>query len=237
MIQNLWVACFIFLMSFLSYYFKKLSFYGAVCGGILAASIYIGAGFTGLLSLGFFFLVASLATSWKISMKIQRGWAEKKRGRRNFQQVLANGGVAGLCGIFSYLYPEETLLFQLMLIGSLSAAISDTLSSELGVIYGKYQYNILTGKKGIRGANGVISLEGLVAGIFGSLIMAAIFTLMNGNGNHFYWIIIAGLFGNLIDSLLGATMENRGIISNDVVNVINTLSGAIMMSVMYFLFR
>jgi uncharacterized protein (TIGR00297 family) len=142
-----------------------------------------------------------------------------------------------LCGIFSYLYPEETLLFQLMLIGSLSAAISDTLSSELGVIYGKYQYNILTGKKGIRGANGVISLEGLVAGIFGSLILAAIFTLMNGNGNHFYWIIIAGLFGNLIDSLLGATMENRGIISNDVVNVINTLSGAIMMSVMYFLFR
>lgn len=222
-------------MSFMSYYFEKLTFYGAIYGGILAGCIYTGAGFSGLLALGFFFVAALMATSWKKTIKIQRGWAERKPGRRNAIQVLANGSIAGLCAICSYFYPQKAMLFELMLVGSLSAAISDTLASELGVIYGKNQYNILTWKKGRRGDNGVISFEGIVAGIVGSIGLAIVFTLMQENGRHFYWIIIAGLSGNLIDSILGASLENKGLISNEVVNCINTLSGAIVMCVFYFL--
>jgi len=234
MILNLLIAFFIFLMSYLSFYFKKLSLHGAIWGGLLASCIYIGIGFTGLLLLGFFFFSASIVTSWKFDDKTKLGFAEKEQGRRNSSQVLANGGIAGLCGLSGYLFSESAWLFELMLAGSLSAAIADTFASELGVIYGKQHYQILTGKKGKRGDNGVISLEGTLAGVVGSLSLSAFFILMRGVGNHFYWIILAGIAGNFIDSVLGAIFENSGLISNDVVNVLNTLSGALTIGILYF---
>ena len=234
MIQNLLIASFILLMSYLSFYFKKLTFHGAIWGGLLACCIYLGAGFTGLVLLGFFFLSASLVTSWKLHDKTKLGFAEKEKGMRNASQVLANGGIAGLCGLCGYLLSESAWLFELMLAGSLSAAIADTFASELGVIYGKRHYHILSGKKGRRGDNGIISLEGTLAGVAGSIALSALFILMRGGGYHFYWIILAGIVGNFVDSILGASFENKGLLTNEGVNVLNTLSGALTIGILYY---
>jgi hypothetical protein len=39
-------------------------------------------------------------------------------------------------------------------------------------------------------------------------------------------VLMAGVSGNLLDSLLGATLQRRGILNNDTVNFSNTVGGA-----------
>jgi uncharacterized protein (TIGR00297 family) len=113
--------------------------------------------------------------------------------------------------------------------GAFSSATADTLSSELGTVYGKKFYNILTFQKDKKGLDGVVSFEGTGIGIAGSAVMATIYCLGAGWSLAFLWIVIAGTIGNLCDSVLGATVERRQIIGNDVVNFLNTLIGAMVL--------
>ncbi len=78
--------------------------------------------------------------------------------------MLANGGVAALAGLPAWLYPQQAGLWQLAAAASLASASADALSSELGSIYGRSFYNILTFKKDKCGLDGVISLEGTLWG-------------------------------------------------------------------------
>jgi uncharacterized protein (TIGR00297 family) len=105
--------------------------------------------------------------------------------------------------------------------------MADTLSSELGTVYGKNFYNIITFKKDQKGLDGVVSLEGTLIGIAGSVVVAAIYCAGFGWTEHFIWIMLAGTTGNITDSVLGATLERKNLINNDVVNFLNTLVGAV----------
>lgn len=140
---------------------------------------------------------------------------------------MANGGVAALAGLMIWFNPAQSTLLQLMMAGSLASAIADTLSSELGSVYGSRFYNVLTFRKDQRGLNGVISMEGTLIGVLGAALMAIIYSIDFGWGTGSLSIVIAGITGNLIDSVLGATLERRGIIGNNLVNFLNTLAGAL----------
>ncbi len=205
---------------------RKLTVAAAVIGGILALVIYAGVGLYGLFMLGAFFILGTLATAWQTSSKNKIGLAEKKDGR-TVGQVFANGGVAGIVSLLALRYPENHFIWATMIAGSLSAATADTLSSELGSVYGKHFYNCITFKKDQRGLDGVVSLEGVLIGIMGSTIIACIYCI--GFGWDIAWlaVAIAGTIGNLADSVLGATLERKGILPNDVVNFLNTAMGAL----------
>ena len=82
----------------------------------------------------------------------------------------------------------------------------------------------------------MVSLEGTLIGIAGAALIAAVYCLANGWSIYFLIIILAGAIGNLIDSVLGATLERRQIIANNTVNFLNTLAGALMCLLLYYLF-
>ena len=205
----------------------KLNAIAALTGGITGLLIFSGAGFTGIAMIGAFFILGTSATAWKINAKLKSGVAEANKGRRTAGQVLANAGVAAMLGGLAWRYPDHAELLRVMMSASLSAATADTLSSELGNVYGRIYINILTFKKDERGLNGVISTEGTLCGIAGSAAIALIYAAGFGWNENFAWIIIAGTAGNAADSVLGATLERKHFIGNNVVNFLNTLIAAL----------
>lgn len=206
---------------------KKLTLPAALTGGALGVIIFFGVGWMGIALMATFFLLGTLATSWKKNTKQTLGIAQENKGRRSVGQVLANGGVAGLLGLLSVLFPQYAPTFLLSMAASFSSATADTASSELGSVYGRKFYDILSFKKGRRGADGVISMEGIFFGLGGSAIIAAVYAAGSGWRRECLWIVVAGTIGNLADSYLGATLERRGIMGNDAVNFLNTAIAAL----------
>ena len=204
-----------------SIFFKKLTVTAAITGGFLGWLICAGGGYRGLSLIAVFFILGTAATSWKKKEKSSIRANAGHQSTRTTGQVIANAGIAALAGLLSVLFPNWKDLFQLMMAGSMSAAMADTLSSELGMVYGRRFYHILTLRPDEKGQDGVVSIEGLLIGISGSVIIALIAR------DHFWVIVLAGTIGNLADSLLGALFERQGRISNNTVNLLNTLAGAL----------
>ena len=103
-------------------------------------------------------------------------------------------------------------------------------------MYGRTFFNIMTLKKEAKGLDGVISFEGLFIGIIGSAVIATIYLRGDVFNPTFVWIICAGTIGNLADSFLGALLERKKFIGNDMVNLLNTLIAAIVMLAFVSLF-
>lgn len=211
---------------------KKLTFLAALTGGLLGVAVYAGAGFTGIALLGAFFILGTIATTHKKDWKEETGIAEKMKSRRTAGQVFANGGVAAILGLIAFFSPQKAAVLQLMMAASMASATADTLSSELGVVYGRRFYNIRSLQKDIRGLDGVVSWEGTAAGIAGSVVIAIIYATGFGFGITFLGIVLAGTIGNFSDSLLGATLERAHLLNNNAVNFLNTLIAALAMLVL-----
>lgn len=232
-VQNYVVYIFLIVGMALSVRFRKLTIPAALTGGVVGLLIYQGAGLTGLLMLTLFFILGSGATGWQLRAKQQIGAAEKEKGQRTAGQVIANGGVAAIIGGVIWWMPTAAVSHRLMIAGSLAAATADTLSSELGTVYGKRFYNVITFKKDQRGLDGVISLEGTLIGIVGAALIGLVYCSGFGWSINLLWIIIAGAIGNLADSVLGATLERKNLIGNNMVNFLNTLIGALVCLLMF----
>ncbi len=210
-----------------SVYWKKLTPYAGIAGGICGCFIYLGDGYRGLILLATFFFLGTAATAWNKDEKSRMPHREKDPEMRLPGQVLANGGVAAFCGLIMSLAPAHKALWELMMASSLAAATADTLSSELGILYGSRHYNILTWKLDHNGWNGVVSVEGFLLGLLGSGTIALVYALDNNTGIRWLIVILAGTLGNLADSYLGATLERKHWLGNDGVNLACSLTGAL----------
>lgn len=205
----------------------KLTLMAAISGVLLASSVYGCAGFTGIAMMAFFFLAGTAATSWKLKWKRQQGLAESIKGTRTAGQVMANAGVPAIAGLTGLVFPAVLGVMSFLIAAAFASATADTLSSELGNIYGKRYYNILGFSKDQRGLNGVVSLEGTLCGLTGSILIACIYAVGFGWDREVVIIILAGTIGNMADSLLGATLERKGWIGNNTVNFLNTAIAAL----------
>lgn len=219
---------------FWSIRFKKLTAGAAITGAVIALFVFMGTGYTGVAMMSTFFVLGSLVTSWKIKTKQQLGLAEGNRGTRTASQVIANAGVPAILGIFIYFFPLHKDVFGLMMGAAFASATADTLSSELGNLYGGKFYNIITLKKDQRGLDGVISLEGTLFGVAGSFFVGVIFYIgLKASLNSLFVIVIAGTAGNFADSIIGATAERKRLVGNNTVNLLNTMIAALVSLVIY----
>jgi uncharacterized protein (TIGR00297 family) len=207
---------------------KKLTLPAALTGAVLGWLVYKGGGYTGLAMLTSFFILGTAATSWKKKEKMLIKGHATHQPTRTAGQVIANGGVAALAGLAVLLLPYYGPLLQVMMAASLAAAAADTLSSELGMVYGRRYYHILTWRPDEKGLDGVVSREGWLIGVAASAVIAGVYALGHGWNTRIFFILIgSGTLGNLIDSVLGAVWERKGQLSNNTVNLLNTLAAAL----------
>lgn len=218
-----------------TYKTDKLTTPGIFVGGLMAIIIYMGVGYRGIALLGCFFFLAVLATSYKKAIKKNISAVEQHQQKRNAGQVFANGGAAAILGLAAIVFPAHAHLLLTLIAAAFAAATADTMSSELGTVYGKQFYNIINLKPDQRGRDGVVSLEGTAIGILGATAVAAIYSFGFGWGRYSVMIIIAGTVGNISDSILGATLERKGKLNNNAVNFLNTAIAALVYWLMIIL--
>jgi uncharacterized protein (TIGR00297 family) len=229
------ILIYLFLLSgaVLSAVTKKLTIPAAITGGLVGLLVYKGGGYAGLGMLTLFFVLGSIATNWQIGKKQKIGIAGQHKGRRTAGQVLANGGVAALLGGLHWFHIADFLPLQIMMAGSLASATADTLSSELGSVYGRRFYDIMSLKPVPAGPDGVVSAEGTLIGACGAGLIAWVYALGHGFSIAAFMIIVAGILGNFADSILGATLERWGAVGNNMVNFLNTAIAAMLCGIWF----
>ena len=211
----------------LSILLKKLTIAAAFTGGLLSVCIFMGSGYWGIAMMTVFFLTGVIVTSWKLDIKQQNGLAEINKGRRTAGQVFANAGLPAIIGIIAWCCHACKIDAPLIIAACFASATAYTVSSELGNVYGSRYYNILTLKRSERGLNGVVSAEGILLGIVGSLLIALVYSVAFGWSFSSGIIIMAGTAGNFADSVLGASLERKNYLNNNAVNFLNTCIAAL----------
>ncbi|CAL0310205.1 unnamed protein product [Lupinus luteus] len=189
---------------------------------------------SGFLLVAIYFLIGTAATKVKITQKEAQGIAEKRRGQRGPGSVIgssAAGCVCALLTIFGVGGAAFSQLWRLGFVASFCTKLSDTVSSEIGKAYGKTTYLVTTFKIVPRGTEGAVSLEGTVAGIFASIVLAVVACLLGQVGQHEAIIcVLASQIANVGESIIGAVLqEKEGFqwLNNDAVNIINISMGSI----------
>ena len=209
---------------------KLLTPVGNINGAILGVLVWGTLGWRGYLIVIFYFLVGSGLTFVRMEQKESEGIAEERSGMRGAGNVWSSALAAAICAIATLFVPDPIKqLFVLGYVASFCTKLSDTTASEIGKAYGKTTYLITTLKPVSRGTEGAVSLEGTIAGAFASVVLAVIawiIGLISSIG--IVWCVVAAFIATTIESLIGATLESRlPWLTNDLVNFINTVIGAI----------
>ena len=187
---------------------KWLSVDGLFTSILLALVVFLAG--VNMIPLLIFFLVGSLAS--KINKKSN---SDSKHGKpRDMWQVLANGGWVGFLALIKGFLIDRGIVgsydldFAVVLL--MSAALGDTLSSEIGMRWGKNPFRITTGKPVPVGLSGGVSFAGLAGAVLGGVMMA-IYASWVFEPDMGLWlaIISAALGGSLIDSLLGDWVQEK----------------------------
>jgi len=216
--------------------------WAAVSGTVIAAGLAVATTVfpyapwhTALVPLVALLILTALSTRIGHMRKEHLGTAEKRHGRSG-SQVAANLGISVLVlseivqtslantGWFSR--PADTTL-PLFAIGlaALAESAADTVSSELGQVFGGTPRMITTLRAAEPGTDGAISVLGTLLGIASAAVVALAGTWALRGGVEMFWIATAGgVFGLLFDSLLGATLERKKLLNNDAVNFLSTAS-------------
>lgn len=198
-------------VSLLAYFAGSLNLSGALAAAVLGSLVF-GAGGLRWAALLVVFFVSSSGFS-RLFMRQKRNLDEKfSRGsRRDAVQVLANGGIAGAFVLLHLNIPHAAWPWMAFA-GSLAAVNADTWATELGVLSHSQPRLISTGQPVERGTSGGVTLEGTLAALSGSALIALLAVLLAPAGIPrsipvFGILLVSGLAGSLLDSLLGATVQ------------------------------
>lgn len=221
---------------------KLLTPAGIIHAWLLGVLIWGTLGWQGYVVVVFYFLVGSGVTRIGMAQKEAEGIAEKRSGARGPENVWGSALTGTLCALGVLIvnseffpsiphtpHPIPQTLLLLGYVASFSTKLSDTCASEVGKAYGKRTFLITTLQPVARGTEGAVSLEGTLAGVLASIIQALFgwgVGLINLLG--VLWCVLAAFIATNLESVIGATLQSRfNWLTNELVNILNTMIGAI----------
>jgi uncharacterized protein (TIGR00297 family) len=200
---------------------------GMVAGFVVGTLTWTFGGAPAFAVLTAFFVLGSGTTRLGRRRKERLGVAQGKHGARSARHALANCGVAVYLAILAAVAPAPGL-YLLAFVAAYATAAFDTLSSEIGQAWGGRPIMITTLRRVPVGTDGAVSLVGTLAGFGGALAIAALARAVGLIPPVAIPVVLVAAFvGSSADSLLGATLERRGLMDNEAVNFSNTLVGAL----------
>jgi uncharacterized protein (TIGR00297 family) len=198
------------------YYRRALNRSGAVAAALVGAITFGGGGWAwGVLLVAFF--VASSALSLYNPKKKAEVAAEKfeKGSRRDWAQVVANGGWGTLLALVAWFNPQPWLFAAF--VGTMATVTADTWATELGTLSPTSPRLVTNGKVVPPGTNGAVSVLGTTAALVGGLFIGTLAFFLAQLGAvpgvevAPFWLPmiagVSGLAGAFADSFLGATVQ------------------------------
>jgi len=203
------------LIALLAWRAKTLSGSGALAAILTGGLIFALGGFPWAIPLLVFFISSSALSRLFAQRKAALNEKFSKGSRRDWGQVMANGGLGALMALGFTLLGAPTWAW-LAYIGAMAAVNADTWATEIGVLNPHPPRLITTGKPVERGASGAISLAGTLAALGGAALVGLFAALISPAelpaetipaGIVLLAATLGGLAGSLFDSLLGATVQ------------------------------
>lgn len=209
-------------LSYVAYARHLLTSGGSIAAFFVALSIGTFGGLSWLLLILVFVVSAFIATRFRLTAKSRLGLQEGKRGERGSINVVANSLPAVAVAIL-YFVLHNGLLAPVYLV-AIASATSDTVASEIGIFDSRTR--LITNMRPVpRGTDGGVSPIGTAAAFASSVFIVSVgYALLFAFHLHMNPVLIAyasafGFLGSVIDSLLGATLERRGIIGKQINNI------------------
>jgi uncharacterized protein (TIGR00297 family) len=192
----------------IAYWRGSLARSGAVAALLVGTFTF---GFGGLawgILLGVFFVSSSLLSHFKEEEKREAAEKFDKSHRRDFGQVLANGGLGSLIAALSIHIPSA-VWFPLF-VGVMASVTADTWATEIGTLSRQRPRLITSGRRVDVGTSGAVSPMGTAVSAAGGLLVGLSAGLLVADltlGTALLIGLAGGLAGSLFDSLLGATVQ------------------------------
>ena len=229
-------------LSALAYRRDVLTWDGSLAAFVVGMVIGVFGDVTWLFLLLFFLLSSFLATRYRFALKEALGVQEGLRGERKATNVLANGFAPMAVAAISLTMPAgfPKILSGIIFLSALAVAGADTLASEIGVL-SRRTVLITNGQPVPPGTDGGVSPLGQLcafgAALYTSIVgwfvlsnLARMWNLVPTMPSAPVYVLIPiaiGFLGCQLDSVLGATLERRGLVSKKTVNLVSTTTGAI----------
>ncbi len=199
---------------------------GIFSAALLGLTVLELGGLYPFLALLTFVILGVLATKYRYNEKRKMGVAQSRGGVRSWGNVLGNGLAALLFVVLEAMSKKDALWAGTF--ASIATVNGDTLASELGKVFGKRPRLITTLQPVKPGTNGGVSFAGELFALLGCLVIAFFaLPLTQHKLQMLVAVIIGGFIGVNIDSLIGATLENRGITDNNSTNFLASLLGGL----------
>jgi len=232
-------------LSALAYRRNVLTWDGSLAAFVVGMVIGIFGDVTWLFLLLFFLLSSFLATRYRFALKEALGVQEGLRGERKSTNVLANGFAPMAVAVIALTMPTAfpKVISGIVFLSALSVAGADTLASEIGVL-SKKTVLITTRETVPPGTDGGVSRLGQLCAfgaaaytsVAGWVVLSYVSRLWNltvvptmPEASWYLLIPMAmGFLGCQFDSVLGATLERRGLMDKKTVNLVSTTSGAVL---------
>ncbi|GBC69934.1 hypothetical protein HRbin01_01641 [archaeon HR01] len=188
---------------------RFLDWKGALAGALLGYIYYLGGGRLHFASVLTFLVVGGLATRYRYREK-----HGEKRGVRTWSNVLANGTVAaGVAGYAAFSQMDRGLGLA-MFMGAVSAAFTDTMATELGMLSRRKPVTITSLREAEPGTPGAVTPEGLTYSLVAPVSLTAVIAVLDSGlaGQVHLWLAITvftGFIGSVLDSVVGALFQSR----------------------------
>src|SRR6267378_1262536 len=224
-------------LSALAYRRNVLTWDGSLAAFVVGMVIGVFGDVTWLFLLLFFLLSSFLATRYRFALKEAMGVQEGTQGERRATNVLANGAALMAIAVASLVLPTRIpkVASGVIFLSALFVAGADTLASEIGVLSRK-TYLITNGKPVPPGTDGGVSLLGQLCAFGAALYTAVVGWFILSYAARTYRVlglmptmpsapsyllipVIVGFVGCQIDSVIGATLELRGIVNKKTNNL------------------
>ncbi len=236
---------------------------GFIASVVVGFSILYGGGWSWFVIVAAFFTLGVGFTWYKYSYKRMIGAAQEKGGARNWPNILANGGLGAVFSIMEYIYGGS--IFAFLFLGSIAAATSDTVATELGLLSKKTPRLIIKPREEVKpGSSGGVTIYGFIGSFFSALIIALLAAFLGLAENKLLLlatVVSAGVLGSAFDSFLGATLQRKAycriclkptehmkhcgertvrtsglaFLENNLVNLLSTLFGSLV-SLLFFIY-